>query len=95
MPDFLVNRMGIVNCADEQYGHPSDDPVLDAHLGEGWDNSIYNLSLEVLRRADEEERSPARIALEIAEQRSLEPHPIWGHRGRQIIASLTRDGWAG
>src|SRR5258708_7381668 len=34
LPDFLVNRMGIVHCADEQYGYVGDeDPRIAAHLG--------------------------------------------------------------
>jgi hypothetical protein len=28
-----------------------------------------------------------------AEKLSLEPHPIFGHRGRQIIDSLDADRW--
>ncbi|HVT19119.1 MAG TPA: Glu/Leu/Phe/Val dehydrogenase dimerization domain-containing protein [Thermoanaerobaculia bacterium] len=98
LPDFLVNRMGIVNCADEQYGYVEPDPRLAAHLGdEGgdeWDNSIYNLSLAVLAEARSTGETPARVALRLAEKRSFEPHPIWGHRGADIIRSLVRGGWA-
>ncbi|HFC31015.1 MAG TPA: Glu/Leu/Phe/Val dehydrogenase, partial [Oceanospirillales bacterium] len=32
VPDFLVNRMGIVNCADEQSGYIDDDPYFYRHL---------------------------------------------------------------
>ena len=28
------------------------------------------------------------------EKLSLEPHPVFGHRGRQIIDSLVADRWA-
>ncbi len=111
MPDFLVNRMGIVNCADEQYGYVGDeDPRLLDHLGspgadskdpgqpagqaaaDRWDNSIYNLSLAILRDAQHSNQPPARIALRLAEQRSRDPHPLWGHRGAAIIRALTRPG---
>ncbi len=94
MPDFLVNRMGIVNCADEGSGYVDEDPVFERHLGTDWDNSIYNLSLEVLRKAEESGQSPARVALAIAEERSRELHPISGHRGQAIVASLRKGGWA-
>jgi leucine dehydrogenase len=107
LPDFLVNRMGIVHCADEQYGYVGDeDPRLAAHLGtsppapgvaaaDGWENSIYNLSLAILAEAARRGEPPARVALRLAESRSREPHPIWGHRGAAIIRTLTRQGaWA-
>jgi glutamate dehydrogenase/leucine dehydrogenase len=95
LPDFLVNRMGIVNCADEAFGSLPHDPRIEAHLGDEWENSIYNLSLEILKQAKSFEETPARVALSIAEQRSFDFHPIWGHRGAQIIASLVAGGWAG
>ncbi|UCF68591.1 MAG: Glu/Leu/Phe/Val dehydrogenase [Acidobacteriota bacterium] len=94
MPDFLVNRMGIVTCADEQAGYINGDPMIEAHLDQQWENGIYRLSLAVLARADESGSTPARIALELAERRSRELHPIFGHRGVEIIRSLIADGWA-
>lgn len=94
LPDFLVNRMGIVNCADEQYGYLQDDPRIEAHLGDEWDNSVYNLSLAVLDEAARTGSTPARVALDLAERRSFELHPVWGHRGAAIIRSLVRSGWA-
>ncbi len=94
LPDFLVNRMGIVQCADEQYGVIDDDPRIGRHLGREWDNSVYNLSRRVLREAAELERTPQQVALEIAERRSHELHPLWGHRGRQIIDAVVRSDWS-
>jgi glutamate dehydrogenase/leucine dehydrogenase len=95
LPDFLVNRMGIVNCADEQYGYVEPDPRIEAHLGDEWNNSVYNLSLKVLEDARRTGKTPARIALALAEERSFDFHPVWGHRGAQIVRSLIRNGWAG
>ncbi len=94
MPDFLVNRMGIVNCADEQSGRIEPDPVFERHLGDDWDNSIYNLSLEVLNEAERSGATPHRIALKLAEERSMEHHPLHGHRSKLIIEGLARSGWA-
>lgn len=94
LPDFLVNRMGIVNCADEQNGRIDDDPAFERHLGDDWDNSIYNLSLSVLREAESTDRTPQQVALELAEKRSLEPNPLTGHRGVRIIRGLTEGRWA-
>jgi glutamate dehydrogenase/leucine dehydrogenase len=95
LPDFLVNRMGIVNCADEQYGYVKDDPSIERHLGDTWDNSVFNLSLKILEEARRSGRTPARMAVDLAEERSRELHPIWGHRGAAIIRSLVQTGWAG
>ncbi len=94
MPDFLVNRMGIVACADEQFGSVDDDPAIQRHLGDHWDNSIYRLSLSLLERSRATKRPLARVALELAAERSRELHPIWGHRGAQIVRSLAAGGWA-
>ncbi len=93
LPDFLVNRMGIVNCADEQAGFVDGDAAFERHLGTEWDNSIYNLALAVLDEAARSGRTPHRVALDLAEARSLETHPIHGHRGREIIRSLVAAGW--
>jgi glutamate dehydrogenase/leucine dehydrogenase len=94
MPDFLVNRMGIVNCADEASGYVDGDPTFEQHLGDTWDNSIYRLSLKVLDEARRSGRTPARVALALAEERSFETHPIQGHRGVRIIRSLVASDWA-
>jgi glutamate dehydrogenase/leucine dehydrogenase len=94
LPDFLVNRMGIVNCADEQVGTIDGDPAFHKHLGTEWENSIYNLSLAVLDEAERTGRTPHRVAVALADERSLELHPIWGHRGVDIIQGLLASGWA-
>ncbi|MFT3916897.1 MAG: hypothetical protein QM704_23280 [Anaeromyxobacteraceae bacterium] len=94
LPDFLVNRMGIVTCADEQYGYVGRDPSIARHLGDDWENGVYRLSLTVLEEARRTGRTPHRIALDLAEARSREPHPVWGHRGKLIIRSLVERGWS-
>ena len=85
--------MGIVNCADEQYGYVDPDPRIEAHLGDDG-NGIYRLSLAVLDEARRTGTTPARVALDLAERRSRELHPLWGHRGAAIIRSLVAGGWA-
>ncbi|RMG46566.1 MAG: Glu/Leu/Phe/Val dehydrogenase, partial [Acidobacteria bacterium] len=51
VPDFLVNRMGIVNCADEQYGSVPDDPRVMSHLDDASPHGIYRTARDVLDRA--------------------------------------------
>ncbi len=94
LPDFLVNRMGIVNCADEQYGYLTGDAHFESHLDDASPNGIYRLSLAILDEAARTGATPAQVALALAETRSFEPHPVWGHRGEAIIRSLVADGWA-
>jgi glutamate dehydrogenase/leucine dehydrogenase len=93
-PDFLVNRMGIVNCANECYGSFEGDPAILSHLDHETEHGIYQRSLQVYRRAHLSGRTPAEEAMVLADQLSEVPHPIWGNRGQLIIDSLVRTGWA-
>ncbi len=93
VPDFLTNRMGIVNCADEQAGRIPNDPLFERHLTREWRHSIPRMSQEVLRRSAETKTPPAAVATAMADELSLEPHPIFGHRGHGIIRGLVADRW--
>jgi glutamate dehydrogenase/leucine dehydrogenase len=93
VPDFLVNRMGIVTCADESAGSVDPDPLIERHLSSDWPHSIPRRTVEVLQTARDTGRPPGGAATELAERLSLEPHPIFGHRGRAIIDSLVREPW--
>lgn len=93
VPDFLVNRMGIVNCSNEQYGYINNDPFCDRHLDKSWDQSVYNMTLKTLKLAEENGTPPGQTAVELATEFSFEVHPIFGHRGQQIIGSLVNNEW--
>ncbi len=88
-PDFLVNRMGIVGCADEPMGWLDDDPQVLAHLTHEWEGGVYALTRKVLIEAKERKLSSHLVAEELADRMSLEHHPLFGHRGllqaRQIF----------
>ena len=94
VPDFLANRMGIVNCANEQYGYFEADPAILDHLDRSSPTGIHQRCLEVFERAGASGRTPAEEALVLADELSEELHPIWGDRGRLIVDALVRDGWA-
>lgn len=94
MPDFLVNRMGIVNCADEQYGHVDDDPHFTRHLGTTWPGGVYRRSLRILECAADEGCTPAHMARQEADRLATELHPLWGHRGQRIVRSVVQSDWA-
>lgn len=93
VPDFLANRMGIVGAANEQYGYVIDDPLIEQHLHKDWEHSIYQTTLRVLGESQSAKRPTASIAMVLADELSLQEHPIFGHRGQQIISSLVADEW--
>ncbi len=93
VPDYVANRMGIVNCANEQYGSLPDDPAIERHFGRTWDNSVYAITRAVLELAATEGITTASAANRLADQACALPHPIWGHRGKAILAALVRERW--
>lgn len=93
VPDFLTNRMGIVTCADEQAGYLPEDPLIERHLSRDWEHSIHRAALRVLEQSRATGLPPSHVATELADRLSLEPHPIFGHRGKRIIAGLVQERW--
>jgi len=93
VPDFVANRMGIVNCANEQYGYVNDDPYFFNHLGNEWEQSVYNVVTQMLELSNNKSISPDVAACEMADALALRPHPIWGHRSKFIINSLIDSNW--
>lgn len=94
VPDFVANRMGIVNCANEAYGDVPDDPVIEQHLGRDWAQSVFNATRRVLLSAKETGQTTAAAANALADELSEQLHPIWPLRGQQIIEGLVKRGWA-
>jgi len=97
-PDFVVNRMGIVNCANEQYGRVGQlgttvDPIIAVHLGREDDNSVYKITRKVLGTAEEEGITTAQAADQLADMAAAVPHPLFGHRSQAIIDQLIVDKW--
>ncbi len=88
VPDYLCNRMGTTNCADEWQGYLEDDVWL---LAAG----IYPDTLRVLKHARSQMITSAAAAAQLADIAACELHPLIGHRGRRIIDHLVRSGWAG
>ncbi|KAA3615526.1 MAG: Glu/Leu/Phe/Val dehydrogenase [Calditrichaeota bacterium] len=93
VPDFLVNRMGIVNCANEQYGYIPNDPYKLRHLETEWEHSIFHVTFKILQISREQGEPPAHTAIRLADVQAEHVHPIFGHRGLDIIKSLVEDKW--
>lgn len=93
VPDFVANRMGIVSCANEQYGSIPDDPLVLRHFGRDWSNAVYVVTRRILSEARSAGTTTTRAANVLADQASLEPHPLFPHRGRLIIDALVALSW--
>lgn len=91
VPDFLVNRMGIVSAANEQYGYVHNDPLIERHLARDWEYSIFQTSVKVLQESLSTGEPTAKIAMRMADMLSLGDNLIFGHRRRRIIDSLVAD----
>jgi len=94
VPDFVANRMGIVNCANEQYGSIPDDPVIMRHYDPAWENSVYRVTRSVLERAERAGITSTEAANALADELAEQPHPIFPDRTAQIITGLMASGWA-
>jgi hypothetical protein len=90
--------MGIVNCADEASGRVGqlgtvEDPMISSRLGRDFDQSVFNCAVRVLEKA-KAGGSTTPVAANALADSYLVPHPIMGHRGKDIIAALLKDDWA-
>ena len=93
IPDFLTNRMGIVNCANEQYGYVNNDPFIERHFSTEWEHSIYQMTMMILKKSKKKNQQTGKVAVKIADKLSKENHPVFGHRGQYIIESLVENKW--
>ena len=88
VPDYLCNRMGITNCADEWQGYLRQDVQLAAER-------VYPDTLRVLKHARSQMITTAAAADQLADIAASELHPMIGHRGRRIIDHLVASDWHG
>ncbi|MCF6365905.1 MAG: leucine dehydrogenase [Bacteroidales bacterium] len=93
VPDFLNNRMGIVNCANEQYGYVNNDEYFERHLTNKWKHGVYQTTLSVLKEAKETGQPASKVAIKQATELSMQEHPVFGHRSLKIIQSLVKNKW--
>jgi len=94
VPDLLCNRMGIVACGNEPYGHVQDDPAIARHLDPTWEGSIPATTRRILVEASRTGGPTGETAHALADAALAEAHPIVGHRGRAILDSLVADRWS-
>lgn len=82
--------MGIVNCANEAFGwFPSEfDSAINKHFDPQYEDGIPAVVKRILSQSKETGKSTQKIAQELANQKSLELNPIFGHRSWEIIKYL-------
>jgi glutamate dehydrogenase/leucine dehydrogenase len=88
VPDYVCNRMGIVNCADEWMGYLPEDVSQAA-------DRVYPDTLKIFEYARGMKITTAEAADQLADKAAADLHPIMGHRGRRIIEHLLVTDWAG
>ncbi|MBW3565244.1 MAG: class I tRNA ligase family protein [Acidobacteria bacterium] len=86
VPDYLCNRMGITNCADEWAGHLDQDVALAAHR-------VFPDTIRVLRHARNLRITTAEAADQLADIAAADLHPVLGHRGRRLIDQIISSKW--
>jgi leucine dehydrogenase len=86
VPDFIINRMGIVNCADEPNGYLPEEVEAAA-------DNVYPAVYSLLADAKNLNHSPQFEAINLSEKLSRVNHPILGHRGVKIIKHIIANGW--
>ena len=87
--------MPVLTChtKNEEIIYVENDPMIERHYEKDWRHSIYQSALRVLNEAGEKNISPAQAAMQQADRLAREEHPVFGHRGYQIIKSLIQKKW--
>lgn len=93
VPDFVASRMGIVTCANEQYGSLPDDPAILRHFGRTWENAVYVTTRRILAAAAKDRVTTTAAAARLADELSLEEHPIFPHRAAALVQALVNERW--
>ena len=85
-PDFVVNRMGIVNCADEYVGPlSSDDTHIAKHYDKSYEHSIPNALERIKAISEKRDIDMNAAAIELADEQIEAKHPIWGDRFNETV----------
>jgi hypothetical protein len=71
----------------------NEDAFIERHFSTDWEYSIYQMTLMVLKKSKKTKQHTGKVAVKLADKLSTVNHPVFGHRGRQIINSLVADKW--
>jgi glutamate dehydrogenase/leucine dehydrogenase len=82
LPDFFINRIGIINCANEQYGRLEDD--LKREVRKLYDDP-ENGTLRLLAESELQGKTPQEIAMAWASDWASIPNKNYPGRGQALI----------
>ena len=88
IPDFVINRMGIVNCANENYGRLDNDPDINKHYSDGYKYSLPNTIKNITNIQNEKKINLHEAANILSDKYILHKHPIFPDRANNIIDKL-------
>ena len=71
----------------------SDKIHIDPKLLERLYAECSGYAQRVFEKCSETGKSPAKVAIQLADEMAMQPHPLFGHRGQQIIDTLISDEW--
>lgn len=86
-PDFIVNRMGIVNCANEMYGKLKDDLLISSHYDPKEQYSIPRILGQIYTDSETNDKNMLDSAKILADKMIKMNHPIMGDRFNKIVDS--------
>lgn len=92
-PDYVANRMGVVDCMSEAFGHLSKDPAIEHHYTRESRDGIWQVVHRIFKHADSHGVTEVEAANTLADAAARELNPIWGHRGKAIIDDLVSSHW--
>jgi leucine dehydrogenase len=87
VPDYVCNRMGIINCADEWMGYLPED-IQNAV------EKVYPDTLRIFEYARDMHITTTTAAEYLADEAAKRLHPLLCHRGIRIIRHLIDNYWA-
>ena len=88
IPDFVINRMGIVNCANENYGRLDNDPDINKHYAYAYQYSLPNTIKNIKNIQNEKKINLHEAANILSDEYILHKHPIFPDRANNIIDTL-------
>jgi len=92
-PDYLVNRMGVVDCMAEPFGKMTKDPLIQHHYTREAEDGIFQVLQRVFAHADRHGITEVEAANKLADEAAQVLNPLWGHRGQQIVDDLVASRW--
>ena len=90
IPDYLINRMGIVNCANEFFGSITESEKY-THFDRTYEYSIPSLMKYILEESEKKNIPPLILTNQIAEKNLNKINPILGNSSNKLDVIYNRE----